>query len=68
MFKWMSAFALAMLVCAPALAEEMEYRPGYYQYYYSFGSQGQPVLQAQYLYHYVYPRKIEEKKDPKSKP
>jgi hypothetical protein len=33
MFKWMSAFALAMFACAPALAAEMEYaRPGYYQY------------------------------------
>jgi len=41
MFKWMSAFALAMLVCAPALAEEEEQeqeysRPGYYQYYYLY--------------------------------
>src|SRR5262245_22052627 len=36
MFKWMSASALAMLVCAPALADETEYRrPGYYQYRYS---------------------------------
>ena len=33
MFKCMSEFALAMLVCAPALADETEYhRPGYYQY------------------------------------
>jgi len=38
MFKWMSAFALAMLVYAPALAEEEEEyrRPGYYQYYYQY--------------------------------
>ena len=36
MFKWMSAFPLAVLVCAPALAEEMEYRPGYYRYYYQY--------------------------------
>jgi hypothetical protein len=37
MLKWMSAFALAMLACAPALAEETEYsRPGYYQYYYQY--------------------------------
>ena len=37
MFKWMSAFALATLVCTPALAEEEEYsRPGYYQYYYHY--------------------------------
>src|SRR5262249_21172921 len=36
MFKCMSAFALAMLVCAPALGDETEYRrPGYYQYRYS---------------------------------
>ena len=33
MLKWMSAFALAVLACAPALADETEYhRPGYYQY------------------------------------
>ena len=37
MFKCMSAFALAMLVSAPALADETEYtRPGYYQYYYQY--------------------------------
>jgi hypothetical protein len=37
MFKWMSAFALAMLACAPALADETEYsRPGHYQYYYQY--------------------------------
>jgi hypothetical protein len=37
MFKWMSAFALAVLVCAPALAADLEYhRPGYYQYYYQY--------------------------------
>jgi hypothetical protein len=36
MFKWMSAFALAVLVCGPALAADLEYhRPGYYQYYLS---------------------------------
>src|SRR6516164_11780805 len=35
MFKWMSAFALAASICAPALADEMEYpRRGYYQYRY----------------------------------
>ena len=35
MLKWMSAFALAALTCAPALAADMDYpRPGYYQYRY----------------------------------
>jgi hypothetical protein len=37
MSKWISAFALAVLICAPALAEETEYpRPGYYRYYYLY--------------------------------
>ena len=35
MSRWMSAFALAALICAPAFAAELEYaRPGYYQYRY----------------------------------
>src|SRR5262249_36489280 len=35
MFKWMSAFALAASICAPALADEMEYRRrAYYPYRY----------------------------------
>ena len=34
MLKWMSAYALAASICAPALADEMEYpRRGYYRYY-----------------------------------
>src|SRR5262249_56142376 len=36
MLKWMSAFALAALACAPALAADMDYpRPGNYQYRFS---------------------------------
>jgi hypothetical protein len=30
MFKWMSAFALALLMCAPALADGMDYAPRRY--------------------------------------